>query len=71
MGLIQYYQGTCQPVNQAICIFILCQLYCNLVSIKCIIVLLYNYKYEADVEKANSWWCMIAENNVGYDLLQP
>ena len=23
MGLIQYYQITCQPVNQAICIFII------------------------------------------------
>ena len=39
MGLIQiYYQITCQPVNQAICIFIIVaiNLYCNLVSIKCI-----------------------------------
>ena len=27
MGLIRYYQITCQPVNQAICIFIIVQLY--------------------------------------------
>ena len=41
-GLIQYYQITCQPVNQAICIFITVPIVlCNLVSIKCIIVLLY------------------------------
>ena len=41
MGLIQYHQITYQPVNQAICIFITVQIvFCNLVSIKCIIVLL-------------------------------
>ena len=40
MGLIQYYQITCQPVNQAITIFIVVPMvFCNLVSIKCIIVL--------------------------------
>ena len=40
MGLIQYYQITCQPVNQAICIFIIVPIvFCNFVSIKCIIVL--------------------------------
>ena len=40
MGLIQYYQITCQPVNKAIYIFIIMPiLFCNLVSIKCIIVL--------------------------------
>ena len=42
-SLIQYYQITCQPVNQAIGILLLCQLYCNLFSIKCILVLLYVY----------------------------
>ena len=42
MGMIQYYQITCQPINQAICIFITLPIvFCNLVSIKCIIVLLY------------------------------
>ena len=40
MGLIQYYQITCQHVNQAICIFIIMPIvFCNLVSRKCIIVL--------------------------------
>ena len=39
MGLIQYYQITCQPVNQAIIIFIIVPIVCNLVSIKYIIVL--------------------------------
>ena len=44
MGLIQYYQITCQPVNQAIRIFIIITIvFCNLVSIKCIIVLLFAY----------------------------
>ena len=41
MGLIQYYQISCQPVNQAICIFIFMPIvFCNLVSIKriCIII---------------------------------
>ena len=38
MGLIQYYQITCKPVNQAICIvFIIPIVFCNLISIKCII----------------------------------
>ena len=41
MGLIQYYQITCQHFNQAICIFIIMPIiFSNLVSIKCIIVLL-------------------------------
>ena len=40
MGLIQYYQITCQSVNQAIYIFIIMTIvFCILVSIKCIIVL--------------------------------
>ena len=39
MSLIQYYQITCQPVNQAFCIFIIVPIVlCNLVSIKCIII---------------------------------
>ena len=39
MGLILYYQITCQPVNQAISIFIVVPMvFCNLVSIKYIIV---------------------------------
>ena len=42
MGLIQYYQITHQPVNKAICIFIIVPIvFCNLVSIKCIIVLIH------------------------------
>ena len=37
--MFQYFQITCQPVNQAICIFIIVPtVLCNLVSIKCIIV---------------------------------
>ena len=41
MGLIQYYQITWQPVNQAICIFIIMPIvFSNLVSIKYIIVLM-------------------------------
>ena len=41
MGLIQYYQITCQIVNQAICIFIIMPIvFCNLVSIKCIIFII-------------------------------
>ena len=44
MGSIQYYQVTWQPVNQAICIFIIMTIvFCNVVSIKYIIVLLYHY----------------------------
>ena len=40
MGLIQYYQITCQPVNQAICIFIILPIvFCNHVSIKYIIII--------------------------------
>ena len=40
MGLIQYYQITCQPVNKAIfCITIIMPIeFCHLVSKKCIIV---------------------------------
>ena len=41
-GLDQCYQITCQPVNRAICIFIIMPIvFCNVVSIKCFIVLLY------------------------------
>ena len=40
MGLIQYYNITCKPFNQAICIFIFVPIeFSNLVSIKCTIVL--------------------------------
>ena len=39
MGLIQYYQITSQPVNHNIRIFVIMLIvFCNLVSIKCIIV---------------------------------
>ena len=38
INLIQYHQISCQPVNQAICIFITIPIvFCNLVSIKSII----------------------------------
>ena len=41
MGLIQYYQITSQPVNQAICIFIIMPIvFCNLVSMKIIIIII-------------------------------
>ena len=41
MGLIQYYQTTSQPVNQAICIFITVPtVFCNLVAIKCINIII-------------------------------
>ena len=44
MGLIQYYQITCQPVNQAICIFIIVPIvFFNLVSIKSFIILLLHH----------------------------
>ena len=40
-GVIQYYQITCQPVNQAIFIFIIMPIvFCNLVYIKIIIVII-------------------------------
>ena len=40
LPLIQCYQITSRPVNQAICICIIMPIvFCNLVSIKCIIVL--------------------------------
>ena len=44
MGLIQYYQITCQPVNQAVHIFIIMPIvFCNLVSIKNInIIIIFN-----------------------------
>ena len=46
MGLIQHYQITCKPVNQAICIFIIVPVvFCNHVSIKCYTVLLSSLKY--------------------------
>ena len=41
-GLDSVYQITCQPVNQAICIFITVPIvfFCNLVSIKYIIIII-------------------------------
>ena len=44
MGLIKYYQITSRLVNQAICIFISMPIiFCKLVSVKCVIALLYYY----------------------------
>ena len=41
MGMIKYYQITSQPVNQAICIFIIIEiLFCNPVSITIIIIII-------------------------------
>ena len=43
-GLIQYYQITCQPVNQATCIFIIRPIvFGNLISIKILIIYYYFY----------------------------
>ena len=45
MGLIQYYLITWQPVNQASCIFISMPIvFCNLVTIKLIIIVSLYYK---------------------------
>ena len=55
MALIQYYQTTCEPVNQAICIFIIMPIViCNLVSIKCIIALT-NLIYNAYTSVGGGW----------------
>ena len=70
MGLIQYYLITCQPVNQAICIFIIVPiLFCNLVSIKCIFVLFFFSYYSLIafhiiVDKRVSWFILVEINCV-------